>query len=133
MGKLTLSAFTKPVRMLRFQCRVCSEEIQPMKAGYKEIRIAPQLGGPLTSAQAKYNSPYGEITSAWKMEDGVFELTVIIPPNTKAKVVIPANTAENLILDGKPFSENAHVKLLNQNSGAFELEVLPGSYHFESF
>ncbi|NND07619.1 MAG: family 78 glycoside hydrolase catalytic domain [Saprospiraceae bacterium] len=107
--------------------------IKPIKAGYKEILIAPLPDGPLSSAQAKYNCPYGEVSSAWKMEKGVFQLNVTIPPNTTAKIVIPGKTGKNLILNGTSFSENADVKLLKKAMDTFELTVLPGSYEFKSF
>jgi alpha-L-rhamnosidase len=106
--------------------------IKPIKAGYKEILIAPIPGGPLTSAQAGYKSPYGEISSAWKIENGVFELKATVPPNTTAKIVIPANTEEDLLLDGQPFSENANVKLFKKTENSFELKVQPGKWNFSA-
>ena len=106
--------------------------IKPIKAGYKEILIAPIPGGPLTSARASYKSPYGEIRSAWKVENGVFELKATVPPNTTAKIVIPANTEEDLLLDGQPFSENANVKLFKKTENSFELKVQPGKWNFSA-
>ena len=106
--------------------------IKPTKPGYKEIEIAPLPGGPLTSAEASYNTPYGKVSSAWKIENGVFELKATVPPNTTALIVIPTNTAESLLLNGSVFSDNLEVKLLKKNKGDFELMVQPGSYLFES-
>jgi alpha-L-rhamnosidase len=106
--------------------------IKPLSAGYKEILIAPIVGGPLTSAQAKYDSPYGEIRSAWEVENDVFMLNATVPSNTKAKIIIPANTKQELIVGGHPFVENSNVKLLKKSKDAFELIVQPGTYLFES-
>lgn len=106
--------------------------IKPLKAGYKEILIAPVPGGPLTSAAASYESPYGKVISSWKIVNGVFELTTTVPPNTTAKIVIPTNTSENLYWDGKPFVENAKVKLLKKDDNAFELIAQPGTYILRS-
>lgn len=106
--------------------------IKPLTAGYKEILIAPIPGGPLTSAQAKYNSPYGEVSSAWKIENGTFELKATVPPNTTAKIVIPANTAENLILNNESFFDYEDVKMLMKTEKFFELKAQPGTYVFES-
>lgn len=106
--------------------------IKPIEPGYKKIEIAPLVGGPLTAAEATYISPYGEIRSAWKTEDGVFELKTTVPSNTKAKVIIPANTNEDLMLNGKPFVETANVKLLKESENAFELRVNPGTYVFKT-
>lgn len=106
--------------------------LKPLKPGYKEVLIAPTPGGPLTSAEASYNSPYGEIGSAWKIEQGRLELKAIVAPNTTANIVIPANTDEDLILDGKPFTDQAQVKLLKKGVNGFELLAQPGTYVFES-
>ena len=106
--------------------------IMPIGAGYKEVLIAPLPGGPLTSARATYDSPYGAIGSAWNIEDGVFELKATVAPNTTAKIIIPANTEEQLILDGNTFSDQTKVKLLKKGSGSFELLAQPGTYVFES-
>jgi alpha-L-rhamnosidase len=105
--------------------------VKPLKAGYKEILIAPIPGGPLTSAEASYNSPYGLVSSSWKIENGVFKLKATIPPNTTAKIIIPANTTENLLLNGSMFSGNANIKLLNKGERTFELMAQPGEYEFE--
>ncbi|MDX1284133.1 MAG: alpha-L-rhamnosidase C-terminal domain-containing protein, partial [Draconibacterium sp.] len=106
--------------------------IKPIKAGYKEILIAPIPGGPLTRAEASYNSPYGEVRSAWKIDNGMFKLEATIPPNTSAKIIIPANTTENLIMNGESFSENAKIKLLKKSENAFELNVQPGTWNFSA-
>lgn len=106
--------------------------IKPLKPGYKEILIAPIVGEPLTSAKATYNSPFGEIGSEWKIENANFILNTTIPPNTKAKVVIPGNTDRNLTVNGSPFSDNSNMKLLNAKNNKFELLIQPGTYVFES-
>ncbi len=102
--------------------------IKPIKPGYKEILIAPVPGGGLTSASASYNSPYGEIHSAWKIENGIFELKATVPANTNAKIRLPRNTADELILNGKPMEENETIKLVKKDSNFFELQASPGTY-----
>ena len=106
--------------------------IKPLEAGYKEILIAPLKGGQLSSAKASYESPYGLIQSEWKMENGTFILKTTIPPNTKANVIVPADTTKELMIDGKPFSENSNIKLLEKQDNAFKFEAQPGTYAFQS-
>jgi alpha-L-rhamnosidase len=57
--------------------------------GYKQFVLRPQPGGSLTHARAKYCSPFGDIVSDWKIEDGVFKWHIIVPPNTRAKAYLP--------------------------------------------
>tara|TARA_B110000037_G_scaffold222822_1_gene299785 strand:- start:10108 stop:13512 length:3405 start_codon:yes stop_codon:yes gene_type:complete len=60
-----------------------------MKPGYREFRIKPYLLGELTSARASVKTVRGEISSSWKLTEGIFKLDVQIPVNTKAQVSIP--------------------------------------------
>ncbi|NNF32525.1 MAG: family 78 glycoside hydrolase catalytic domain [Saprospiraceae bacterium] len=106
--------------------------IKASTAGYKTILINPLPGGPLTSATAEYQSPYGLIKSAWKIVDDKFIINAAVPPNTTAKIIIPANTGEELLLEGITFSENSNVKLIEKSENAFELQLEPGSYEFTS-
>ncbi|MGB3149104.1 MAG: alpha-L-rhamnosidase C-terminal domain-containing protein, partial [Maribacter sp.] len=106
--------------------------LKPLKAGYKEIGIEPIPGGPLTSAEASYNSPYGLVSSSWKLEGRQFTLSVTVPPNTSAKIAIPANTAEHLMMDGKSFEESAQIKMVKQDERAIYLDVQPGTFMFET-
>ncbi|WP_396600660.1 family 78 glycoside hydrolase catalytic domain [Algibacter sp. R77976] len=106
--------------------------IAPLEAGYKSIRIAPKPRQPLTSAAASVNTPYGKVSSSWEIINGEFHLEIVVPPNTTAKVSIPANTQNDLVLNGESFSENSKIKLLNTNNDSFEISVQPGTYKFTS-
>ncbi|UMB54125.1 glycoside hydrolase family 78 protein [Lutibacter sp. A64] len=106
--------------------------IAPLEAGYKVIEIAPQARQPLTSASASLNTPYGKVSSSWEIKNNEFQLNIVIPPNTSAKVIIPANSNEELLLNANIFKNNKNVKLINKSSSSFELLVQPGNYKFIS-
>ena len=106
--------------------------IAPLEAGYKSIRIAPEPREPLTSASASVNTPFGKVSSSWEIVNDEFQLEVVIPPNTSAKVIIPVNTQNELMLNGVSFKGNPNVNLLNTNNNAFELLVKSGLYKFTS-
>lgn len=57
--------------------------------GYKTVLIKPEITGQLSWARASHNSPYGTITSAWKLQGGGGVLEVTIPPGTTALVYLP--------------------------------------------
>jgi alpha-L-rhamnosidase len=57
--------------------------------GYRRFRIEPQPGGGITWAQARHDSPYGRIESAWRLDGGTFELALTVPPGTTAEVGLP--------------------------------------------
>lgn len=106
--------------------------IAPIEAGYKKIRIAPQPRNPLTSASASVQVPYGNVASSWQIKGDKFHLNITIPPNTSAKVVLPADTNKNFLLNGSDFVENTNVKLKHKSKDEFELLVQPGVYKFTS-
>jgi alpha-L-rhamnosidase len=106
--------------------------IKPVKEGYKKIEIAPIPGGPLTSAAATYNSPYGKVSSSWKLVDKEFNLDIIVPPNTTAQVLVPGNTQESIKVNGIQFEENSNIKLLSKTKKAFVFKVNPGTYTFKT-
>ncbi|HEX7433251.1 MAG TPA: alpha-L-rhamnosidase C-terminal domain-containing protein, partial [Anaerolineaceae bacterium] len=63
--------------------------LAPAEPGYRKVMIQPIPGADLSHAAARFNSPYGLIESAWKIEDGQFHLQVTLPPNTTGTVTLP--------------------------------------------
>lgn len=57
--------------------------------GMKHLVIAPQPVGDLTYCRGSYQSLYGPVRSDWRINQGQFELTVEIPVNTRATVILP--------------------------------------------
>lgn len=98
----------------------------PDAPGWKRFRIAPIPGGGLTHARATLQTPYGLAESAWKIEGARLKLSVRIPANTSAEVVLPgAKTAEGVRLDGKPLA-GARVE-----GGVVTVTLLSGAYEFD--
>lgn len=63
--------------------------IEPTSGGYKTFRIAPLLGGGITFAKGEVNTPYGLISSDWKLDGNNFVLRVKVPCGTVATIVLP--------------------------------------------
>jgi alpha-L-rhamnosidase len=69
--------------------------------GYEHFTIHPRPGGSLTWAKGSYNSIKGEIAVSWKIENETFSLSVTIPANTTATIVLPtANGKEKQVKVG---------------------------------
>jgi len=75
--------------------------------GYRKMIIAPQQGGRFSFVKATLKTMYGQVQSAWKIENGKLMIDVTIPANTTARIVLP-NKVDNA-----------------------EVTVGSGSYHFE--
>jgi len=106
--------------------------IKPTKVAYKEIEFAPVPGGPLTSASASYNSPYGLVSSSWEITESTMVLSITVPPNTSGKVVLPNHGKAEVLLNGKALSSDKGVKIIEIMDKGVLADVVPGSYTFES-
>ena len=61
-----------------------------VEAGYRRFMIRPFIGGGLKQAYVSLESPYGRISSQWRIgADGTFTLSVEAPPNTRGTVALP--------------------------------------------
>ena len=107
-------------------------ELDPEKPGYKNIIIRPQPGGGLSSASAHHNSMYGKIESSWKIENGNFSLSTIIPPNTTATVILPAAQVAEVLESGNSLKKTTGILHYFQEENAVKIELGSGRYHFIS-
>lgn len=105
--------------------------IYPLEPGYKKIRIAPLVDGPLTSAHGTYESPYGLIESRWEKSNDSFELFVVVPPNSTALVVIPPSINGIVLLDGDLTESHPEVKEQTKASSERHFHVGPGGFLFQ--
>lgn len=106
--------------------------IAPLEPGYKTIKIAPQLGQPLTSASASLETSYGKVASSWKIADKSLHLDITVPPNTTAQVLIPGDISNDLLLNGAVITNNDHIQIIKTGTDFFELLVQPGNYNFKT-
>jgi alpha-L-rhamnosidase len=65
--------------------------LAPAAPGYRSLEVRPRPGGGITQATARHQTPYGMAKCAWIIERGKFEITVVIPPNTTARVTLPGS------------------------------------------
>jgi hypothetical protein len=95
---------------------------------YKEVKIEPKPVGGIQSARAKYESPYGTISVAWKDSEELFSLDVEIPVNCTAEIILPAESIENISENGAPVSATGFNA--EQLIGKVSLKVGSGNYTF---
>ena len=74
--------------------------IAPGAPGYRHTIFQPQPGGGLTFASATYQSLYGEIATGWQIDGERIQLTVTVPPNATATVVIPTRLGKQIAEEG---------------------------------
>ena len=63
--------------------------IEPLEGGYKRFRVQPVIGGGITWAKASTATPYGIVSSDWKIEDSKFKISISVPVSTICDLVLP--------------------------------------------
>ena len=84
--------------------------IRPVEFGYKSFMLSPKFGGGLTYAKGSFTSPYGKISSAWKLHDGKFTYDCTVPTNTTATLKLPNGDIHTLV--GGSYHFEINVRLL---------------------
>ncbi len=74
--------------------------IEPVQPGFKEFTVAPVIIDDLKYVKATYTTLYGDIKVDWKRENNQFFMTVEVPVNTKATIVLP-NGKQQKVGSGK--------------------------------
>ncbi len=100
--------------------------------GFKHIIMRPVMTGYFKSAKATHMSPYGLISSDWKLKDGVFSWALEVPANTTATIYLPTKDAAGITEGGKPLSGAEGVRLVSSSGGLAVLEVGSGQYSFKA-
>ena len=72
----------------------------PDGPGFKRILIEPQPAGDLTRVEASLQSIRGRIVSRWTKAPDSFTLEIEIPPNTSARVFLPATSVDGVTING---------------------------------
>jgi alpha-L-rhamnosidase len=99
--------------------------------GFKHINLRPRPVGDLQFVKAWHESPYGRISSEWKIENGTFRWQFTVPPNTTATVHVPGE-ASKITESGEAAAMVRGVRLVRADEGAVVYEVGSGSYTFVS-
>lgn len=104
--------------------------IAPSAPGYKHILIQPRPGGALTSVKARHVTPYGEVSVSWKIDQGRFHLSVTIPTNTTATVILPEARSESVFEGGNRATQSNGIHALRQADSNTIVEIGSGHYEF---
>ena len=99
------------------------------KPGYEQIIISPKPDAKLGYAKATYESRYGRIESGWELDDNHLKVNVVIPPNTRAKIILPNTTLSQVAENEKSIS--LKFKDAKELDGNVVFEVGSGNYEFD--
>lgn len=97
---------------------------------FKDILIAPQIAGDINGAETTYESVYGRIACEWGISGGQYHLTVEIPANTMATVVIPCRDIQRITDYGTPICRKKEIRVLSATRKETRLRIGSGHYRF---
>ncbi len=108
--------------------------IQRDQPGFQKFILQPEPDptGVMTSAEGYYDSMYGRISSAWKVDGKALTYRATVPANTTATLYLPASAAETVREGGKDASKSKGVTFIRQEGGRAVYELKSGSYAFTS-
>ncbi|NLV42934.1 MAG: family 78 glycoside hydrolase catalytic domain [Candidatus Hydrogenedentes bacterium] len=98
--------------------------------GLKHFIAAPGVESGLKHVTAKHLSEYGWISSAWKREGNTITYDLEVPPNSTARVILPAAALDAVQEGGGPVVEQPGISNAACENGLFRCDVASGNYQF---
>ncbi len=105
--------------------------LQEASPGYKEILITPKPGGKLTNASAELKTNYGVAKSSWKIESGTFKLSITIPANTTATIVLPQAASSTITEHGIDIGKLKAISSSIKEGSDLKITIGSGTYQFD--
>ncbi|NLL42206.1 MAG: family 78 glycoside hydrolase catalytic domain [Firmicutes bacterium] len=79
-------------------------------AGFRKMLLAPRPSSHFAYTRAELETPYGTVSSAWRLENGVIELEFKIPFNTEAEIRLPDAAGAEIVENDRLISEICFVR-----------------------
>jgi len=96
----------------------------PAHPGFEQFDLKPAFVEEIDFVEATYDSVRGPIGSSWRRDGERMEWTVIIPPNSSARVTVPCSDPKAIRLDGGPLSRKTDA-VRNSKGAALQRFHLP--------
>jgi alpha-L-rhamnosidase len=98
--------------------------ISMIENAYKRSNIAPQPGAGITHARCAIETPFGLLSTSWKDSEKSFDLELVVPANTTARVTLPVNAKARISVNGKDPTPSEGVSKAEGNA----FDVAAGKY-----
>jgi alpha-L-rhamnosidase len=101
-----------------------------IKTGFKKSIIEPRPVSNLNLFTSRLETSYGLIACICKRTEKSIEVTVEIPANTTALVILPVKSAANIKESKLPLGKAVGIKSVKEEKGSVHVEVGSGKYQF---
>jgi alpha-L-rhamnosidase len=109
---------------------VAGIQLDEENPGFKHVVIHPHPGGGLTFVQASIESMYGKVLSDWTIQSDKFNLTVEIPANSSATVILPDAKQDEVWSDEKALTDVEGITAIRQQGENVVVSLGSGTYSF---
>jgi alpha-L-rhamnosidase len=108
--------------------------IQRDEPGFQKFILQPEPDptGVMTFAEGYYDSTYGRINSAWKLDRRNLAYRATVPANTTATLYLPAADPKTVKEGGKDASQATGVTFVKYENGKAVYTLKSGTYDFTS-
>jgi len=103
----------------------------PERPGFKHTIVKPWPVGDIRWAKGEVETPYGNLSSAWKIDNGRFILEVSIPPNSEASVYLPVRDASKVQENGQPAGRVDGMEFQGMIDGRAVYRIGSGDFRFD--
>jgi alpha-L-rhamnosidase len=108
----------------------------PDSPGFKHFLLQPHLDptGKITCVAGRHESPYGEISSEWRVTDGggALSYAAVVPANSEATLRLPALSADSVREGRTPLARVDGVRFTGHADGVASYLLPSGSYRLTS-
>jgi alpha-L-rhamnosidase len=100
--------------------------------GFKRFVLQPRYDptGEMTWARGHYDSTYGRVESAWKVDGTTLTYAATVPANTTATLHLPARSRDSVREGGQPAGQAKGVTFVGFQNGQATFELASGRYEF---
>jgi len=103
----------------------------PNAPGFAHFFLAPFAPDGLEHASAQFHSIRGTIESRWQRTREGLQYTFVVPPNSRATIVLSAPHPDRVTESGTPIRDSASLAIVrDETPGRLRMEVGSGSYIF---
>lgn len=107
-----------------------SAGIETSGYGYRDLIIQPHPAKQLEYSKASFESSYGTVESGWARKDGVVTVSAVVPPNSRARIILPVSDPATVTINGQPLSASSLVTDVKKEGKGLVMNAGSGNYTF---
>jgi alpha-L-rhamnosidase len=89
----------------------------------RRFRIAPLPAGGITWAKAKWPTRLGDVRCDWSIDDDVWVIRFVVPPNSAAEVVLPTSVSDLIDAGGLTWKDAGNGSTATAVAGEYTVRV----------